>query len=308
MDSTNATVPTWGNFLIPCLRVLAGGEVRGRRDTIEQSADDLGLDEAQRLVTVASGELMYVNRSGWAMTHLSKAGAIESPSRGQWRISDVGRALLEEFPNGISEKEFRGRMAGTSYDDFLNPSRVMPTVPERSVEPETLPPDEVIDNARLELEKVIQSQLLDRLQAMKPVRFEQTVLDLLIAMGYGGSLGKATRTQLSNDGGIDGIIDQDALGLSRIYVQAKRYASGHSVGRPEVQAFVGALHGAQANQGVFLTTSSYTPGAIAYAESVQLRVVLIDGPLLAQLMIKHGVGIQVKRTINLVEMDEDFFE
>lgn len=308
MNSNSPAVPSWGNFLIPCLRVLADGEVRGRRDTIERSADDLGLNNAQRVVTVSSGELMYVNRSGWAMTHLSKAGGIESPRRGQWRISDVGRALLAEFPNGISEKEFRDRMAGTSYDDFLNPSQATLITSEPATPPETLPPDEVIDNARLELEEMIQSQLLDRLQAMKPMKFEQTVLDLLIAMGYGGSLGKATRTQLSNDGGIDGVIDQDALGLSRIYVQAKRYASGNSVGRPEVQAFVGALHGAQANQGVFLTTSSYTPGAVAYADSVQLRVVLIDGPLLAQLMIKHGVGIQVKRTINLVEIDEDFFE
>lgn len=118
----------------------------------------------------------------------------------------------------------------------------------------------------------------------------------------------ATRTQLSNDGGIDGVIDQDAVGLSRIYVQAKRYAPGHPVGRPEVQAFVGALHGAQANQGVFLTTSSYSPGAVAYADSVPTRVVLIDGPLVTQLMIKHGVGVQVKRTIHLVEIDKDFFE
>lgn len=301
-------MPSWGNFLIPCLRVLADGEVRGRRDTIERSADDLGLNEAQRVVTVSSGELMYVNRSGWAMTHLNKAGAIESPRRGQWRISDVGRALLMEFPDGISEKQFRDRMAGTSYDDFLNPSQATLITSEPATPPETLPPDEVIDNARLELEEMIQSQLIDRLQAMEPIKFEQTVLDLLIAMGYGGSLGKATRTQLSNDGGIDGVIYQDALGLSRIYVQAKRYASGNSVGRPEVPAFVGSLHGAQANQGVFLTKSSFTPGAVAYADSVQLRVVLIDGPLLAQLMIKHGVGIQVKRTINLVEIDEDFFE
>lgn len=139
MDSNSPAVPSWGNFLIPCLRVLADGEVRGRRDTIERSADDLGLNEAQRVVTVSSGELMYVNRSGWAMTHLSKAGAIDSPRRGQWRISDVGRELLMEFPNGISEKEFRDRMAGTSYDDFLNPSQVTPTVPESVTESETPP-------------------------------------------------------------------------------------------------------------------------------------------------------------------------
>lgn len=308
VDSMTTAVPSWGNFLIPCLRILADGEIHGRRDIIEWAANDLGLNEKQRAVTVSSGELMYINRSGWAVTHLSKAGAIESPRRGQWRISDVGRTLLKEFPNGISEKEFRDRMAGTPYDDFLNPSQFTPVAPVTVVEPETLPPDEVIDNARLELEEMTQSQLLDRLHVMEPIKFEQTVLDLLIAMGYGGSLGKATRTQLSNDGGIDGVIDQDALGLSRIYVQAKRYASSNSIGRPEIQAFVGALHGAQANQGVFITTSSYTPGAISYADSVQLRVVLIDGPLLAQLMIKHGVGVQVKRTIQLVEIDEDFFE
>jgi len=132
-------------------------------------------------------------------------------------------------------------MAGTPYDDLLHSSQFTPVAPVAAVEPETLPPDEVIDNARLELEEMTQSQLLDRLHVMEPIKFEQTVLDLLIAMGYGGSLGKATRTRLSNDGGIDGVIDQDALGLSRIYVQAKRYASGHLVGRPEVQAFVGAL-------------------------------------------------------------------
>lgn len=140
-------------------------------------------------------------------------------------------------------------MAGTPYDDFLYSSQFTPVAPVAAVEPETLPPDEVIDNARLEvidnarleLEEMTQSQHLDRLHVMEPIKFEQTVFDLLIAMGYGGSLGKATRTRLSNDGGIDGGIDQDALGLSRIYVQAKRYASGHLVGRPEVQAFVGAL-------------------------------------------------------------------
>ena len=124
----------------------------------------------------------------------------------------------------------------------------------------------------------------------------------------GGSLGKATRTQLTNDAGIDGVIDQDALGLNRVYVQAKRYAEQHTVGRPEIQAFVGALHGAQANQGVFLTTSTFTPSAKAYAESVQLRVVLVDGTMLSQLMVRHRVGVQTKRTIHLVEIDEDYFD
>lgn len=127
-------------------------------------------------------------------------------------------------------------------------------------------------------------------------------------MGYGGAEGKATRTQLSNDGGIDGVIDQDALGLSRIYVQAKRYAVDSTVGRPDIQAFVGALQGAQANQGVFLTTGKFSRGAVQYADAIQSRVVLIDGERLARLMIHYGVGVQVERTVEIVKIDEDFFE
>jgi len=138
--------------------------------------------------------------------------------------------------------------------------------------------------------------------------FEQAVLDLIMAMGYGGADGAATRTQLSNDGGIDGIVDQDALGLSRVYVQAKRYAIDNAVGRPDIQAFVGALHGAQANQGVFITTGRFSSGARDYAASVATRVVLIDGAHLTSLMIRYGVGVQVRRTVQIVEVDEDFFE
>lgn len=129
-----------------------------------------------------------------------------------------------------------------------------------------------------------------------------------MAMGYGGAEGRATRTQLSGDGGIDGVIDQDALGLSRIYVQAKRYSPTAAVGRPEIQAFVGALHGNQANQGVFITSGRFSTGAQDYAKNLPTRVILINGARLVSLMIRYGVGVQVKRTIQIVEVDEDFFE
>lgn len=154
----------------------------------------------------------------------------------------------------------------------------------------------------------VAGDLLTRLHAGHPEFFEQAVLDLIMAMGYGGAEGTASRTHLSNDGGIDGIVDQDALGLSRIYVQAKRYALDASVGRPEIQAFVGALHGNQANQGVFITTGRFSRGARDYTGSVPTRVVLIDGARLAALMIRYGVGVQVKQTAHIVEVDEDFFE
>lgn len=169
-------------------------------------------------------------------------------------------------------------------------------------------PTEQVEEGIARIHAHVAAELLTRLHGNDPAFFEQAVLDLLIAMGYGGADGAATRTQLSNDGGIDGIIDQDALGLSRVYVQAKRYALATAVGRPEIQGFVGALHGQAANQGVFITTGRFSAGAREYAEGVATRVVLIDGQRLAALMIRYGVGVQVKRSVRIVEVDEDFFE
>ncbi|OFT31021.1 restriction endonuclease [Corynebacterium sp. HMSC08D02] len=307
---TGRKLPTFDDYFIPVLRVLADGEVRKRRDIVEAATRAFGLSEEQRGQTIPSGEPVYLNRGNWAITHLNKAGAIESPKRAHWVITEVGSALLERHPDGINFGDFKRQMSGGQYQAFLAPAAgdVLPEEHSLPEELATLTPFELVEAGQQRHEAMVREQLLTRLRQNDPAFFEDAVLELLIAMGYGGSLGKATRTQLSNDGGIDGVIDQDALGLSRIYVQAKRYASGNSVGRPEIQAFVGALHGAQANQGVFLTTSSYTPNAIAYAASVPTRVVLIDGPLLTQLMIKHGVGVQVKRTVQMVEIDEDFFE
>lgn len=303
-------LPTFDDYFIPILRVLADGEVRKRRDIVEAASNVLGLSEVQRGRAIPSGEPMYLNRGNWAITHLNKAGVIESPKRAHWVINEAGSALLKRHPDGIDFNDFRREMSGGRYQAFLTPATgaVSPEEPSLPEELATLTPFELVETGQQRHEEMVREELLTRLHQNDPAFFEDAVLELLIAMGYGGSLGKATRTQLSNDGGIDGVIDQDALGLSRIYVQAKRYASGHSVGRPEIQAFVGALHGAQANQGVFLTTSSYTPNAISYADSVPIRIVLIDGPLLTQLMIKHGVGVQVKRTVQMVEIDEDFFE
>ena len=171
-----------------------------------------------------------------------------------------------------------------------------------------LSPEEQIGQAIDLIHADVADELLARLHAQEPAFFEQAVLDLLMAMGYGGAEGNATRTQLSNDGGIDGIVDQDALGLSRIYVQAKRYAIDAAVGRPEIQAFVGALHGNQANQGVFITSGRFSQGARDYVSILPTRVILIDGKRLAALMIRFGVGVQVKQTVHVVEIDEDFFE
>jgi len=171
-----------------------------------------------------------------------------------------------------------------------------------------LDPREQIEAGVARINADVAGQLLERLLDQDWAFFERAVLDLLIGMGYGGAEGSALHTQLSRDGGIDGVIDQDALGLSRIYVQAKRYAPDNVVSRPAIQAFVGALAGNQANQGVFITTSRFSSDAITYAGAVSTRVVLVDGEWLTRLMIRYGIGVQVKQTVQIVEVDEDVFE
>lgn len=305
------SIPTWDQFMAPSLRVLSDGEIHRARDVCNAAADELGVPEEQRAELIPSGQPRYQNRGLWALSYLYRAKAVERPVRGQYRITDRGRRLLAEHPAGITEKDLR------DLPDYVSPyqaeaSPATPTIPAVSTaveEAETAksPEEQILDGVE-RLHREIAAELLTRLYALTPEAFEQAVLDLIVAMGYGGTQGKATRTQLSNDGGIDGIVDQDALGLSRVYIQAKRYALDASVGRPEIQAFVGALHGQQANQGVFITTARFSSGAHAYAEAVPSRIVLIDGRRLAALMIRFGVGVQVKQTVQIVEIDEDAFE
>jgi restriction system protein len=304
-------VPTWDHYMAPSLRVLSDGEVHRTRDIVAAAADLLGLTDEQRRILIPSGQEQWVNRGNWALSYLARAGAAERPARGQYRITEVGRRLLGDHPDGITERHLRALSGDENAPHTFKAFPATRTDPAgaEAVEPESvLDPTEQIEAGIARIHAELADDLLLRLHAQDPAFFEQAVLDLLLGMGYGGNDGRATRTQLTNDGGIDGIVDQDALGLSRIYVQAKRYALDASVGRPEIQAFVGALHGNQANQGVFITTGRFSPGSRDYAASVPTRVVLIDGPRLAGLMIRYGVGVQVKRTVHIVEVDEDFFE
>lgn len=304
------SVPTWDNYMAPSLRVLLDGEIHRSRSIVDGSADLLGLTDEQRKITIPSGQEQWVNRGNWALSYLTRSGAIERTSRAHYRITEIGRRLLEDHPEGITERHLRA-LSGDENAPHTFKAFPRPTGTENADLPETdttLDPQEQIEWGIARIHADVADELLTRIHAQEPVFFEQAVLDLLVAMGYGGAEGRATRTQLSNDGGIDGIVDQDALGLSRIYVQAKRYALNANVGRPEIQAFVGALHGNQANQGVFITTGRFSTGAQQYAESVPTRVILIDGTRLAALMIRYGVGVQAKRTVQIVEVDEDFFE
>ncbi|WP_328527619.1 restriction endonuclease [Nocardioides sp. NBC_00368] len=302
-------MPSWHEFMVPVLRVLEDGQTRQRRDLFEAVAAHVGLTAEQREERFTSGEPRYTNRIGWAQSYLDRVGAIRRPARGVYEITDLGRQLLATHPTSITEKDLR-QYAREGDEWWANSTKDTATsvVATSDMPVSELDPKEQIEAGITAIESDVAAELLTRLHGNEPAFFEKAVLDLLIAMGYGGTEGRATRTQLSNDGGIDGIVDQDALGLSRIYVQAKRYALDASVGRPEIQGFVGALHGNQANQGVFITTGRFSRGATEYAAGVASRVILIDGRRLAYLMIRYGVGVQVKRTLHIVDIDEDFFE
>lgn len=299
-------MPTWEGFLRPVLVALEDGEQHPAREVGSSAADILGLTPEQRLETLNSGLARFRDRAGWAMSALGRAGAVDRPKRGTYVLNDLGRALLAEFPHGFGEKELFDRSPGGG----LPPAPVGPVQPPGPPTPglETLNPREQIAAGVERLHASVATDLLQRLRDVDPTFFEQVVLDLLIAMGYGGSEQRVRRIGGSGDGGVDGVVDQDALGLARIYVQAKRYNADNVVGRQKIQEFVGALSGRQAQQGVFITTSTFTKSAIDYADYVGLSVVLIDGARLGELMVQYSVGVQVRDTYRVVELDENYFD
>ncbi|TKJ30152.1 restriction endonuclease [Blastococcus sp. CCUG 61487] len=294
-------MPVWEGFLVPVLEVLSDGVERGRREMFQLAADRAGLTEEQRSEVLDSGQTKANNRIGWALSALARSGAIDRPSRGRYVISERGRALLAEYPTVLTQRvlfpDGRGRRKASSSASTTG-----------EAEDSALDPLEQVDEGVTRYNADVAVQLLERLRAQEPAFLEQAVLDLLVAMGYGGADKRVQRLGGSGDGGVDGVIDQDALGLDRVYVQAKRYAADNTVGRETIQAFVGALHGQHATRGIFITTSRFSAGAEEYAKGINARVILIDGERLARLMIRYGVGVQTKHTYRLVEIDEDFFE
>lgn len=302
------SMPSWDEFMVPVLRALSDGEARQRRELMERTATTSGLTADQREERFTSGEQRYLNRIGWAQSYLDRIGAIERPSRGIYRITDLGRQLLKTYPVHIGEKNLRTFAREGDQWWVTKGAHTAPATAELAETPAVaLDPTEQIEIGIAAIQAEVAAELLVRLQGKDSTFFEAAVVKLLVAMGYGGTDAQITVTQRSNDGGIDGIIDQDALGLDRVYIQAKRYATSNAVQRPELQAFVGALSG-KAERGVFITTSRFSPGARGYSESIPTRIILIDGERLTRLMIAYGVGVQVESTYRVVKIDEDFFE
>jgi restriction system protein len=303
-------MPSWEGFMIPTLRVLSDGIERHWRDFQPLVANEARLTEQQQTQMLPSGKgLTFHNRIGWGVSFLTNVGALQRPKRGNYQITDAGRELIRLFPNGARERDIKALGVDPNSPIRVyqsSASRAINAEPAIEVDVEALTPIEQVQSGIERIHEEVATDLLARLQGKEPGFFEQAVVDLLLAMGYGGTTGTGNVTQLSNDGGIDGVIDQDILGLNRVYVQAKRYADGNTVGRPDLQAFVGALSG-KADSGVFITTSRFSEGAQTYAENVPTRIILINGKRLTSLMIRYGVGVQVRETYKVVEVDEDFF-
>ncbi len=239
---------------------------------------------------------------------MSKAGLIDSPSCGRFTASDAGKALLQSNPPAIDVDVLMRYPAFVQFYKANGASSSDQTSAAKASADNPATPEEQIDAAQAILHAALKTDLLQRILAQSPTFFERAIVDLLIAMGYGGSHEDAARRLgRSGDNGVDGVIDEDRLGLDRIYVQAKRYAPHVSVGRPEVQGFVGSLVGLGAGKGVFVTTSIFSAPAADFVRHLPQRIILVDGDRLAELMIEHGVGVRVSRAVEVKRIDEDFF-
>ena len=298
--------------MLPVLQLAAHGETRVP-EIEEHLANEFGLTPEERNQLLPSGRQRVLhNRVHWAKFYMSKAGLITSPRRGRFVATEAGRSLVASIPERIDLEQL---LEFPSFREFYRGEQtngtgleVTPISGAPASSPPSATPVEQIELAYAAMQSALRTDVLQRILANSPTFFEGVIVDLLLAMGYGGSR-RSAAAQLgrTGDGGVDGVISEDRLGLDRVYVQAKRYGAGTVVGRPDVQAFVGSLVGLGATKGVFVTTSTFGTQAIEFVKHLSQRVILIDGQRLADLMIEHNVGVRVSRSIDFKRVDEDFF-
>lgn len=302
---------TMGNFeyyFIPVLASLRKNGMMHRRANMEDVAKTEKLTGEELALKTPKGTSIFRSRVHWAQAFLAQAGAVTRPQRGYLEITERGIKLLEENPHGFKAKKF------DEFPDYANAwsarsnNEQNPTSEVDTVESE-ITPQERIETAVGEIESALAADIVQRVRNLSPKFLELVILELLHAMGYGASDTDIEHVGGPGDEGVDGVIHQDTLGLQRIYVQAKRYKADSTIGRPDIQKFVGALSGLGANGGVFITTSTFSSEAREYAnKNLSARIILIDGNEFGQLMVKHGIGVQKRRTYSIVDIDEDYFE
>lgn len=300
-------IPDFQTLMLPLLTHIADGREYFFRDVVENIADQFKLTLEEREQLLPSGQsLTFTNRLSWARTYLKKAGLVKQERRGYVTITERGTQVLAGHPARIDMAFLERFPEYIEFRDNAQTSNEKSGIAVVAAIEASVTPEEMLGSAYHQLSNELASDVIEKIKSCTPTFFEQLVVQLLLKMGYGGSRQEAGKAVgRSGDGGIDGVINEDRRGLDAIYIQAKRWEG--SVGRPEIQKFVGALHGQRANKGVFITTSYFTPDAIEYARNIQNKVVLIDGKRLAELMIEFSLGVSVVETYAIKKIDSDFF-
>lgn len=300
-------IPDYQSIMLPVLEELGKGGVHKYRALIESLAKRYELTEDERNMLLPSGtQRAFDNRVGWATTYLKKSGLVHSGKRGEFEITELGKKILADKPSRIDNrflKQFE------SFKEFIGVAVSNNTEVTANESVADITPDEEMNQAEKKLRSALQSDLLAAIESSSWQFFEQLVIDLLIAMGYGGShkdAGEALKR--SADEGVDGFIKEDRLGLETIYIQAKKWKEGSTIGRPEIQKFYGALGGKRAMKGVFITTGSFSSEAREYANNSDKKIILVDGKDLTQYMIDFNIGCKVKSTYTIREFDPGYFE
>jgi restriction system protein len=297
------TIPDFQTIMLPLMELARDGKERSLAEIRDSLSVVFGLSQEELSTLLPSGtQPIFNNRVAWASIYLQRAGLLRRPKRGCYQITERGHEVLNENPQKININfldkfpefvEFRETKKGESAVAAI-------------IEPSETNPEEALESAFQELQHALASDILQSVKDCSPQFFERLVIDVLVKMGYGGSRKEAGQAiGKAGDEGIDGIIKEDKLGLDIIYIQAKRW--GNPVGRPEIQKFVGALHGQRARKGIFITTSNFTRDALDYVKNIESKIILIDGALLAELMIEHNVGVTTVASYEIKKIDSDYF-
>ena len=310
-------IPDYQSLMCPLLAFAADGTEKNIREAVAELARDFKLSDDEINQLLPSGkQTLLSNRVHWARTYLDKARAIRRTRRSHFIITDRGKDLLAKNPTRIDNAVLRQFPEFVAFISPKDLGKEEPAVEKHDIAVEThfevtptsATPEEAIQQAENQILSSLRSTILERIAELSPTFFEQLVVDLIVAMGYGGSRNSVVqRLGKSGDEGIDGIVNEDALGLDVVYLQAKRYATDNTIGRERIQQFAGALVGQGASKGVFVTTSSFSKGAIEYASKVPQRIILIDGDELTRLMVQYGVGVRIERTVDIKRIDADYF-
>lgn len=297
-------IPDYQACMLPLLRFVADGKEHNIKEVIEHFYGIFNLSEEEKSRMLPSGlQSVIMNRAGWARTYLKKAGLIEQPRRAYFKITKRGIDLLSEK---IEEINIKVLDRYDEFKEFRNKKSFENEEEKIDVIEDTKTPEESIENGFVRLNESISEEIINKVKECSPAFFEKLVIDLFIKMGYGGTIKDAGQVLgKSGDGGIDGIIKEDKLGLDVIYIQAKRWEN--VVGRPEIQKFAGALLGQKAKKGIFITTSWFSSEAVDFAKGIENKIVLIDGEMLAKLMLEYNIGVSIYKSYSLKKIDTDYF-